>query len=118
MIDALDEHLELSKDTNSSARAIKFLKQVRDIQWRLAARRSCKLFITSRENRLIEEQLSGCARIDIRATDSDIREYLKSQILNDNTFPLAERLREDHNLTSNILENVVTKAHGMSVTHM
>lgn len=115
IVDALDEHIELSEDASNSARTIEFLTRVRDVQQRLDAGKSCRLFITSRENRLIEDQLTDCTRIDIRATDSDIRQYLKSRILDTNTFHLAEKLRAGDSLASTILDNLVEKAHGMSV---
>jgi hypothetical protein len=113
IIDALDEHL--NGDEKHPTVQIEFLRRVQEIQKQANASSCCRLFLTSRENRLIEDQLEGCTRVEIRATDSDIRQFLRARISDCSTFHLAGKLQTEDSLVTEIIGIVVEKAHGMSV---
>jgi hypothetical protein len=70
---------------------------------------SVSLLVTSRDIPDMKPKFTGAARLEIRASDGDIRQYLESRI----TTELAEFLERDKTLQSNILTTIVEKAQGM-----
>jgi hypothetical protein len=114
LVDALDEHL--NDDEKRPTFQIEFLRRIQEIQKRVNISTCCRLFLTSRENPLIEEQLEACTRVEVRATDRDIKQFLKARIYDSSAFYLADKLQTDKRLATQIMNAVVEKAHGMLVT--
>lgn len=109
VLDALDEHLPSEEDVYSPQ--IPLLFELINIQRRRPGR--CTIFITSREIHSIREQLPNWTRLDIRASDEDIRSYVKSHINDSKKFTFAGDIRDDPALANEIVEKVVEKAQGM-----
>lgn len=112
IVDALDEHV--NDEEEGCPMQIEFLNQLRQLQ-QSNATASCRLFFTSRENRSIQGQLAGCARIDICATDSDIRLFVRSRI-SDSKFRFASELQRNADLACMITDKLVQLAQGMLVS--
>ncbi len=71
LVDALDEHL--SKDDEENPMQFTLLNILLDLHQQRDSSRGYTLFFTSRENGLIKGRLAGCARLDIYATEDDIK---------------------------------------------
>jgi hypothetical protein len=114
IVDALDEHA--NDEEEGCPMQIEFLDQLRQLQQQSNATTSCRLFFTSRENRSIQDQLAGCARIDIRAMDSDIRLFVRSRISDSTKFRFASALQRNEDLACMITDKLAQLAQGMSVS--
>jgi NACHT domain len=66
------------------------------------------LLVTSRHNPAIEHEFKKAARLEIRATDKDIKSYVDGRIREQPEF-----IREDSTLRSAILDTIIQKADGM-----
>jgi ankyrin repeat domain-containing protein 50 len=99
VIDALDECSEESRIREH------FLAEV----WKLLPQ--VRLLVTSRHIPDIKRKFKGGARLEIRASDEDIKRYLESRIESQN--PLAGYVKMDPTLRSDILTAIIERAHGM-----
>ena len=70
-----------------------------------------RFFFTSRHLTEIEHLLDGCARLEIRASDQDIRRYISSQVACESR--LAKHIEQDHSLLKDVEEAIVQKSDGM-----
>jgi hypothetical protein len=70
-----------------------------------------RLLYTSRHIDDIAGILAGSTRIEIRASEADIRAYVQEQVKS--KYLLSEFCRQDSNLQNDILQVVVSKAEGM-----
>ena len=70
-----------------------------------------RLLYTSRHINDIAGILAGSTRIEIRASEADIRAYVQAQVKS--KYPLSEFCRQDSNLQNDILQVIVSKAEGM-----
>jgi hypothetical protein len=114
IVDALDEHV--NNEEEGCPMQIEFLDRLRQLQRQSNATTSCRLFFTSRENRSIQSQLAGCARVDIRALDSDIRVFVRSRISDSTKFRFASELQRNADLACMISDKLAQLAQGMSVS--
>ena len=71
------------------------------------------IFLTSRENLVLQERLEECVRAEIYATDGDIQSYLRSRIYDHTKFKFAGKVREDPELAGSIVKSLSNKAQGM-----
>ena len=69
------------------------------------------LMFTSRHLTAIEREFQGAERLDVQATDNDIRQYIKGRISREHR--LARHIRADHTLEDDILNTLVDNAMGM-----
>ena len=109
LVDAIDEHLT---NDNEGVPSHSFLNELLALQSSTSVP-IFTLFMTSRENPLIEQSLRGCDRIDIRASDSDVESYVRSRIFDDKKFTYAKKMRDDSALASLVIKSLVEKAQGM-----
>ncbi|KAI9774757.1 MAG: hypothetical protein M1839_001624 [Geoglossum umbratile] len=99
IIDAFDEHLE-SNNTKYS-----FLTEIRKLQ------PTVHLLVTSRHIASIEREFEKAARVEIRASDIDIRRYLEDRIKQEHG--LVRHVKTDSALQEAIINTIVEKAKGM-----
>jgi hypothetical protein len=99
VIDALDECSEESRIREH------FLAEVQKL---LPA---VRLLVTSRHMPDIERKSEGAARLEICASDGDVKLYLESRIKSQH--PLADYVETDPTLRSDILTTIIKRAHGM-----
>ena len=102
VIDALDE---CSEDNGTR---LTFLDSV------LSLIPHVRLLITSRHIGTIQQELQHEARIEIQATDHDIRAYIRGRCMKERR--LRHNINLDSTLQQSILDSVVHKAQGMCVT--
>ncbi|KAL8858999.1 MAG: hypothetical protein Q9178_004480 [Gyalolechia marmorata] len=74
---------------------------------------NARFFFTSRYLTEIEHlfDLDGCASLEIRAIDQDIRRYISSQVACESR--LAKHIEKDHSLSKDVEEAIVQKSDGM-----
>jgi hypothetical protein len=94
VIDALDECSDITG----------FLTAIRKLQ------PSICLLVTSRHIPSIEHAFKMAARIEIRASDEDIRKYVEKRIMEDR---LAKLVEPDPTLRETIVNSIVQSANGM-----
>jgi hypothetical protein len=94
IIDALDE----CSDINS------FLTEIRKLQL------SIHLFVTSRYVLTIEHEFEMAARVEIRASDEDVRRYVGERIMRDR---LAKLIKPDPTLRETIVDSIAQNSKGM-----
>jgi len=70
-----------------------------------------QLLVTSRHIPDIKHKFEGAARLEISASDRDIKRYLESRI--ERQLPLASYVSTNPALRSDILTTITLKAHGM-----
>lgn len=97
VIDALDECAE------EGGIREQFLTEVRKLL------PSVHLLVTSRDIPDMERKFEGATRLDIHASDGDIRRYLKNRVDRE----LARFLKRDTTLQADILTTITEKAQGM-----
>lgn len=114
LVDALDEYLNEGSD-ESHTPEVRLIARLQKIQQEKKDENSFKLFITSRENHFIADQLQGCDQLDIRAVDSDIESYLRARVIDDTKFRFAKDVRNDPTLCNQIVAELIKKAEGMCV---
>ena len=114
IVDALDEHL--NEEEGDHASQMELFHRLQEFQRQSNATTCCRLFLTSRENLRIRDQLTGYTHIGIRAMDSDIISYLRSRIFDRTKFRFADKLRSTADLANMITEKLVQAAQGMSVS--
>jgi hypothetical protein len=100
VVDALDE---CNQETRS-----KFIKKLQGLPANL------HLLCTSRHLGDIQEAFAEASHLEIRASDADIAQYLEAQILQ--VPKLVKFCKKAGDLQSSIIEKLVEKADGMSVT--
>ena len=113
LIDALDENF--TNEDEEDVLQLPLLAELLKLQKQRRASNGYTLFFTSRENHVIQEQLAGASRLDIRAADSDIESYIRSRIANSSQFRFASKIQGDAELANTIVERLIEKAQGMSV---
>lgn len=113
LIDALDE-LSYDEDYGPMLQ-IKVVEVLFRLQNHENGTFDCSLFLTSREHGNIKKQLAHCARMDIIASDSDIRTYVEAQISDNTKFRFADALRMKPELRNGIIRSLAEKAQGMYV---
>jgi hypothetical protein len=101
VLDALDECSESDRTREL------FLTQIRRLVPNIS------LLVTSRDIANIEREFHEAARLEIRASDEDIRSYLKSRI--EGQSQLAPYIKKDATLQDTILDTIVRKANRMYV---
>jgi len=72
------------------------------------------LLITSRHVAVIERTFEGATRIEICASDKDVRSYLSARITENSQ--LVRYIKIDPTLLSKILDTITSKANGMYET--
>jgi hypothetical protein len=102
VIDALDE-------CNPKTRS-KFIEKLQE------SPANVHLLCTSRHLGDIQEAFAEASHLDIRASDADIALYLKAQILQ--VPRLVKLCKKTGDLQSSIIEKLVEKAKGMSVSSL
>jgi hypothetical protein len=110
IVDALDE-LSDKKTTRPD-----FIKELKD----LAKISSARLLVTSRpHSHDIKQIFSQNLQVQIKATEQDVREFLTSRIRNDvNLSCILEDVGEqDQGMLESIVNQILSKAQGMSDTH-
>ncbi len=72
-----------------------------------------RFFFTSRYLTEMEHlfDFDGCARLEIRASDQDIRRYISSQVACE--ARLAKHIEKDHSLLKDVEEAIIQKSDGM-----
>ena len=113
LIDALDEHF--TNEDEENALRLTLLDELLELQKQESGFKGYTLFFTSRENSVIQKQLAGSVRLNIRAKDPDIESYVRSRIANPSQFSFAKKIREDAELADTIVNRLIGKAQGMSV---
>jgi hypothetical protein len=98
VVDALDE---CSEDGVRDS----FLQGIRHSQPR------AHVLITSRLIPSFEDELFNALKIEIRASDADVKEYLENRVRN--TFRLVRLLKGDVELQATVVESIVKNAKGM-----
>ncbi|KAH0541245.1 hypothetical protein FGG08_004250 [Glutinoglossum americanum] len=98
-VDALDECPE-SNGTRDS-----FITQIRKLQPNI------NLFVTSRHISTIEREFEKAPRVEIRASDGDIKTYIQSRIKRERR--LLRHVKADSGLQEAIVNTIVEKAKGM-----
>jgi len=101
VIDALDECSE-SNGTRDN-----FLAEIRKLQ------PTIHLLVTSRHIEIIERAFKNAARLEIRASDEDVRKYLEGRIASEPQ--LVRHVEKDSTLQDTIINAIVEKAKGMYV---
>ena len=99
VVDALDE---LSENDNIRDN---FISELRSIQG------DVRLMITSRHLTTIEREFEQAGRIEILASDEDIKLYLKARILQERR--LYRQLKDDMALQETIIMSIAKSAKGM-----
>lgn len=99
LIDALDECSE-SNSTRDS-----FVAEIRNLQ------PITHLLVTSRHISTIEREFEKAARVEIHATDEDIRKYVESRIKGDRQ--LIRQIQKDPALQGTIINTIIEKTKGM-----
>jgi NACHT domain len=97
IVDALDECLESTRDS--------FLIEIRKLQ------PSIHLLVTSRHNIIIEPEFEKAARVEIRASDEDVKKYLKDRI--ESERQLVRQVRKDPALQETVINTIMENAKGM-----
>jgi ankyrin repeat domain-containing protein 50 len=69
------------------------------------------LLITSRHISTIEREFDKVARVEIRASDKDVRRYIESQIKGDRQ--LTRHIQKDPALQGTIVNTIIEKTKGM-----
>ena len=77
----------------------------------LAFQPQLQLLVTSRDIPMISSQLEGAEKIEIQASDEDIRIYLQERM--DNSSRMKKYFAKDPSLKDRIVETVTSKAGGM-----
>ena len=111
LVDALDEHFTNEDEENMSE--LTFLDELLQLQHRVSTLQGYSLFLTSREQPVLQERLAECIRAEIYAANADIENYLRSRIYDDTKFTFASKMLEDAELARTILESLSRKAQGM-----
>ena len=99
LIDALDE----CPDNNSTRMC--FLAEIRKLS------SSINLLATSRHSSTIEREFERAARLEICASDEDVRRYLEGRIKIEHQ--LVRLVKAYSDLQENIIRTIVKKAKGM-----
>jgi len=99
IIDALDEC------TESSGSRASFLTEIRKLQ------PSIHLLVTSRHILTVEHEFKEAAYLEIRASDEDVRRYVKDRIEQDRR--LQTNISADPSLRETVIDSIVKKANGM-----
>ncbi|MCJ1282616.1 hypothetical protein MMC26_001941 [Xylographa opegraphella] len=95
VIDALDECLETIRYT--------FLEEL--------VKSGAQLMVTSRYLSVVEHDFKFSARLEVRASDEDVRKYVEARMTNERR--MARHVRGDHTLSTKIVETLVESAQGM-----
>jgi ankyrin repeat domain-containing protein 50 len=74
------------------------------------------LLVTSRHVLSIEDKLNQSPRLEIRASDMDVRIYLEDRIQKESR--LKRHVQADPSLRNSIIDTIVKKVQGMSVSHL
>ena len=111
LVDALDEHF--ANENDEDVLEMNFLDELLQLQHRGNGLPGYSIFLTSRENPVLQERLGGCVRAEIYAADRDIQMYLRSRIYDHTKFRFASKMREDSQLAEDIVESLSRKAQGM-----
>ena len=111
LVDALDEHF-INED-HENGLEMTLLDELLQLQYRENALPSFSIFLTSRENLVLQERLEGSVREEIHAADGDIQMYLRSRIYDHTKFRFASKMREAPELAESIMKNLSRKAQGM-----
>ncbi|KAI9642854.1 hypothetical protein NHQ30_008588 [Ciborinia camelliae] len=101
VVDALDECEETKKTRTDLVRELRSLPS------------NTHILLTSRRLGDIEEKLSDCPHLEIRARDTDIRTYLEARI--DAEKNILKFCKKDPTLRKTIVGKIAEKAHGMFV---
>jgi hypothetical protein len=97
IIDALDECLESTRDS--------FLVEIRKLL------PSIHLLVTSRHNITIKPEFERAAHVEIRASDEDVKKYLKDRI--ESERQLVRQVRKDSALQGTVINTIMENAKGM-----
>ncbi|APA12249.1 hypothetical protein sscle_09g070190 [Sclerotinia sclerotiorum 1980 UF-70] len=99
VVDALDECDETKKTRSNLIRELRNLPS------------NTNLLLTSRRLGDIEDKLSDCPHLEIRASDHDVRAYLEARI--DTEENILKFCKKDPALRETIVGKIAEKAHGM-----
>lgn len=113
IVDGLDEYVGEEDDGSLN---MEFVDRLRKVKRQDGMNGCMRLFVTSRENDTIQNNLNGCSSINIQALASDISALVRSRI-SDNSFRYSRVLREDRtDLANTIVETLTENAQGMLAT--
>lgn len=101
VIDALDE----CSETNGTRQG--FLAEIRKVESQI------HLLVTSRHSTIIAREFEKAARLEIRASNADVKKYLEGRIMTEPQF--ACHVKGDLALQNTIIETIVQKVEGMCV---
>lgn len=99
VIDALDECVEVDGTRKAVLNALQKLEP------------KVNLLVTSRDMSSIQQQLGSATRLDIQASDDDIRLYIEDRISNSDRLSIY--LEKDPNLRNSMNESIIRNAKGM-----
>ena len=99
LVDALDE---FNAETGNRENFIRQLQKI-------VEQNPTRLLVTSRHN--VECSFSDAKHIEIRASDADIREYLRFRVLSNSSMKF--RVRLDATLQTSIIDRLAENAKGM-----
>ena len=99
VIDALDECEEDIRDV--------FIATLMDLP------ANAYLLVTSRSLPTIEQESGFTTKLEIRATDEDVKKYVGNRLFQ--SGPMLRRIKGDQALHSDIVDTLVANANGMSV---
>lgn len=110
LVDAVDELF--ANDSEGGPLELTFLDKLLELQQTF---RGCALFVTSRENPVVQRRLANAVRLEVYAADADIELYLRSRIYDDTKFRFASKMRDDSGLAELVVNSLLEKARGMCV---
>ena len=101
--DALDECPIL--DDNNNEHRSKMINMIK------RATQFAKVFVTSRPNINLKQDIVDCTCIEVQARESDIRTYLKTRVASQHIFQRI--VRQVPSMENHLIENICSKSNGM-----
>ena len=101
--DALDE-CPVHDDNNNEHRS-KMITMIK------RATQFAKVFVTSRPNINLKQDIVDCTCIEVQARESDIRTYLKTRVANQHIFQRI--VRQVPSMENHLIDNICNKSNGM-----
>ena len=111
VIDALDELL--TNDDEGSGLRLDILDELLRLQEQRSSRAYYSLFVTSRENRVIQQSLARSICVEILANSEDVESYIRSYISDTSKFRFADKVQADSDLGNEIVARLTESAQGM-----
>ena len=109
VLDALDEYFE-QDDGSETRTTIDILDELQRILSNTES--TCRLFLTSRVDRLAQCDTLGATKVCIKAKEEDVKSYIVSRINDSRKFAHANRMKEEPNLQDELIATLVQRANG------